>query len=252
MPFGNIHEVTPLEEGCPWSTWSRPNLKWCENNLCSYITAPANTWSNLAYIFFGLWMMYDSRNKHAVLFWIGVANIFVGATSFAYHMSYTLEGQIIDFMGMYGFILLPIVFNFRRLRVISKPLQFGVFSFLIIILSVITIVIEYEVFFSMHDFRVQNIVAILVILMFIQELALIVQQRNVLRSNFWKGIFFILSAFGFSMADAHGIICDPNNHVFQGHAMWHLLSSVALQYTYLFYRQFDFDKDPLLPVKRKV
>ena len=89
-------------------------------------------------------MMFDSRGKHRTLFYIGVANFFVGLTryddqmsltplqiycgkfSFAYHASYTLEGQIFDFVGMYGYILLPVVsflFLFSLLN-ICRPLTF--------------------------------------------------------------------------------------------------------------------------------
>ncbi len=49
-------DIPPLPDGCPWSGWTLPNLKWCEDNVCAWVTAPANTWSNLAYIFFSLLM----------------------------------------------------------------------------------------------------------------------------------------------------------------------------------------------------
>ena len=85
--------VTPLQPSCPWANWARPNVKYCEPNACSWITTPANTWTNLAYIFVGLWMLYDAktRTKNAgpTLYSIGWAIVFVGITSFFYHASYT-------------------------------------------------------------------------------------------------------------------------------------------------------------------
>lgn len=39
-------DIPPLPDGCPWSGWTLPNLKWCEDNVCAWVTAPANTWSN--------------------------------------------------------------------------------------------------------------------------------------------------------------------------------------------------------------
>ena len=49
-------DITPLPPGCPWSGFAPPDLKHCETNLAAWITTPANTWSNLAYIAVGVWL----------------------------------------------------------------------------------------------------------------------------------------------------------------------------------------------------
>ena len=37
----------PHGVGCPWhsitETWGAPNVKWCEETLCQWISEPANT-----------------------------------------------------------------------------------------------------------------------------------------------------------------------------------------------------------------
>ena len=58
---GSQFEITPIEEGCPWYSWTRPNVKWCEENLCAWVTAPANTYSNLLYIILGVVMIRQAR-----------------------------------------------------------------------------------------------------------------------------------------------------------------------------------------------
>mmetsp|Transcript_7748 Transcript_7748/g.10130 ORF Transcript_7748/g.10130 Transcript_7748/m.10130 type:complete len:188 (+) Transcript_7748:196-759(+) len=129
MPLLSVHKVTPLEPGCPWAEWTRPNIKWCEENLCSYITTPANTWSNLSYIVFGIWMIYDASKRKSqggkkegsrTLTTIGFASIMVGVTSLIYHASYTAQGQFLDFVGMYMFAVIPVILNLRRLRFLTK------------------------------------------------------------------------------------------------------------------------------------
>ena len=39
---------------CPWTPMRElgglPNVKWCEDTLCSWVSEPANTWSNLAFL----------------------------------------------------------------------------------------------------------------------------------------------------------------------------------------------------------
>ena len=56
-----LPSAAPLPPGCPWSGWAPPNVQWCEENLCALVTAPANTWSNLAYIVVGLVMWAAAR-----------------------------------------------------------------------------------------------------------------------------------------------------------------------------------------------
>jgi hypothetical protein len=71
------------------------------------IVNPADTWSNLAYIAFGLWMMREARRggrRDLALF--GPASIAVGVFSGAYHASYTWMLQFFDFVGMFLFCFL--------------------------------------------------------------------------------------------------------------------------------------------------
>lgn len=66
--------------------------------------------SNLSYIIFGLYMIKDGGSRGSdSLRVVGIASIMVGLTSFAYHASYTAQGQFLDFVGMYMFAVIPIV-----------------------------------------------------------------------------------------------------------------------------------------------
>ena len=59
-------EVPSLAPQCPWyelSEMAKPNVKWCEASQCSWITEPANTWSNLAFVFSGMIIWYLARKK---------------------------------------------------------------------------------------------------------------------------------------------------------------------------------------------
>ena len=118
----------PLPEGCPWSGWTPPNLKWCEENLCGWITTPANTWSNLAYLFVGILIIRECRGKPGDLRrMFGPITLFLGAASFLYHASYTWFFQFFDFVGMFLVIILMITLNLRRLDWIHPGNQNRVF-----------------------------------------------------------------------------------------------------------------------------
>eukprot|EP00179_Madagascaria_erythrocladioides_P027842 CAMPEP_0198356396 /NCGR_PEP_ID=MMETSP1450-20131203/122701_1 /TAXON_ID=753684 ORGANISM="Madagascaria erythrocladiodes, Strain CCMP3234" /NCGR_SAMPLE_ID=MMETSP1450 /ASSEMBLY_ACC=CAM_ASM_001115 /LENGTH=56 /DNA_ID=CAMNT_0044062881 /DNA_START=148 /DNA_END=315 /DNA_ORIENTATION=+ len=43
------HEILPLDAHCPWASWQRPNVRWCEALRCGYIVTPVNAWTNAAY-----------------------------------------------------------------------------------------------------------------------------------------------------------------------------------------------------------
>ena len=96
-----INSVPPLQPGCPWyevSLLAPPNVKWCEASQCSWITEPANTWSNLAYIIAAviIYKLYKNNGGEVLkraswyAFWIGI-------TSGIYHASYNFFTQVFDF-----------------------------------------------------------------------------------------------------------------------------------------------------------
>ena len=77
---------------------------------------PADTWSNLAYIVFGLWMMREARRggrRDLALF--GPASIAVGVFSGVQHASDTWMLQFFDFVGMFLFCFLVLTRNAERL-----------------------------------------------------------------------------------------------------------------------------------------
>ncbi len=78
----------PLPAGCPWSQFTPPNVDWCEAERCAWIVNPSDTWSNLAYIAFGLWMWHRARGSgDPTLGLFGPASIAVGLFSGVYHAS---------------------------------------------------------------------------------------------------------------------------------------------------------------------
>src|SRR4051812_24434555 len=94
--------VPPHPAGSPWSGWTLPDIKHCEANLAGWISAPANTWSNLAYFAVGAWILGRSKGRGPLSArGLGAVSLAVGATSFLFHMSYTFAGQFLDYAGMF-------------------------------------------------------------------------------------------------------------------------------------------------------
>ena len=66
--------------------------------------------------------MEAQEARYSWLRLFGPSALFLGATSFLYHASYTFFFQFWDFVGMFAFASLPIVINMVRLRLI-RPEQ---------------------------------------------------------------------------------------------------------------------------------
>src|SRR5690606_5856714 len=105
----------PLGE-CPWSRFDPGTIAFCERRLCAWIVEPSNTWSNLAYIAVGLYLLWICRDRrHEALSAVGVTAVLVGIGSFAFHATGTFIGEVLDVSAMYLISGLFITFNTRRL-----------------------------------------------------------------------------------------------------------------------------------------
>lgn len=242
--MSNLYNVPDLPSGCPWADWSRPNIKWCEENLCAWVTAPANTWSNLAFIILGLlmWRMAARSGRRSMLLF-GPASIVTGVTSLLYHASYTFVFQFADFVGMFVFLDLVVSFNQRRLGTISAANHAKVYVAEVVVSSLLVPLCFWI------GFPIQALVLISIVWGLGLEAQLFRRARaNTSGSGDRTRYKWLLAGVGCavlgitcSLLDKTGVWCDPHDHVIQGHAAWHLLTASSLMCLYLFYNQFDFD-----------
>ena len=228
--------VDPLPPGCPWSGWTLPNLKFCEENLCAWVTAPANTWSNLAYILVGLWLWSRARREDSPALRIfAPAAIFLGLASGLYHASYTYFFQTFDHLGMYMIACLLLTLNLRRLGVLTQKTQTPAYLGLIFLSTILMFLLP------KIGAPIQALFAFQVAAAFFLEVPLIIKSNP--RPDYR---YFVISALLFGAAyviwtlDYQGIVCDPRNHLLQGHATWHVITALCVLTLHRFYRQFRF------------
>jgi hypothetical protein len=239
--------AAPLPDGCPWSGWTPPNVDWCEEELCGWIVNPADTWSNLAYVAFGLLMWWIARqdpDRRRALF--GPASVLVGAFSFAYHASYTYFLQFFDFVGMFVFCFTVISVNAVRLRWVDLRGQLPVFVGGVVVFSLAVPVL------SETTLPIQSLVAILIATILSQEAVLYSRVRQSPHApryaTFALAIGLLTGGAAASLADVTRTWCDPQNHWLQGHALWHILTAASLYALFTFYghvfRGADEARDP--------
>jgi hypothetical protein len=222
-----------LPPGCPWSGWTPPNVNWCEEELCQLIVNPAGTWSNLAYLVFGLWMWRLARaTGRSELRLFAPASIIAGLFSGIYHASYTYFFQVFDFVGMFVFCFVVLTINARRLGWIEERHQWPFYLAGVAGMTLLVLVLfEFGV-------PIQGLVLILILVSIGQEIVL---RGRASRSNeahygvYLAALALLTTAAVFSLVDVTRAWCDPTNHWLQGHALWHLFSASALMVLYHFY-----------------
>ena len=228
----------PLPPGCPWSGFTPPNVDWCEEELCGWITNPANTWSNLLYVALGVLMWREARRRRSpALAPFGPASIAVGVFSFVYHASYTWMLQFFDFVGMFLFCFCVLALNARRLGWISPRRQTAAMLVGTALASGLL-----PVLFA-RGVPIQGLVLLLVLAMIAQELWLRRRDGALPAHRFWWLALGLLGAASVCSAlDVTRMWCDPANHWLQGHALWHLLSAASLYALFRFTAALDLDR----------
>jgi hypothetical protein len=220
---------TPLRE-----LGGLPNVKWCEETLCSVIAEPANTWSNLAYLIVAAWLWWFTRKDESrtLRFWAPVA-FWVGITSFVYHATVSFLTQVFDFWGMYFFFGLVLLLNLLRMGKLGADKVFKTLYLSIGGLTVFTVIVA-----KLH-LPVQGIVAVMLVLILLTEFLASRASKTPVAYRFLAlSLIAVAVAFAFSASDATGARCDPKDHVFQGHAIWHVFGSISMAFAHLHYRQF--------------
>jgi len=226
-----------MAPGCPWwdmqLAWGKPNVDWCEATLCSWVNEPANAWSNLAYVAVALWCVWQWRatgNRSLARF--AATTLFVGVASFAFHATNNFATQLLDFVGMYVLIFLLLAENLYRVGWLRKeqvgPVHLGLtvgctllvpvlrqvgFPYQFVVLGAVLAVVGTKV----HLFRHR-------------------ESREGYR-DFWVAVGLMAAAAACAVLDVSRVWCEPGNHWLQGHAVWHVLSALALLFTARHYAQ---------------
>ena len=222
---------------CPWYALSElgpPNIKWCEERLCAWVNEPANAWSNLAFVIVALVITSLARPSSSTLRRFAPAVALVGAGSFIFHASNTYVTQLFDFLGMYLFCGMLLGINAARLGWLApRRVSAAVLTGALALTAFTAVVVRWQA-------PIQLIVLALIVAILVSERRCHrrAQPRPQLRW-FLVAVTLLGAALVCSVLDATRRWCVPEDHVFQGHAAWHVLSAASLLASFMHYRQFD-------------
>lgn len=234
-----------------WAAMERSSVivKFCETyHADALIKHPINTWSNLAYLFFGLILinygvndLQDRTPKNLIrafpffsIIW-GVTQIYLFAGSFLYHASATKFFQLLDMSGVLATCTVPFFYAIGRVFLLWKKLptvRFILINHGMIIFGIILVNFLLYYFNLLERFFFGIFIGTTIIFIIIPYFFVKIKAKY---SDFV--IALILLFFGVTcwMFDQNAIICNPESW-FQGHALWHILTAMSLYYLYTFFR----------------
>lgn len=226
---GTLDERPP---GCPWTGHAPATLHYCEENLCAWVAAPANTWSNLAYVLAAVWIWRRRREAASrAVRWFAPIALAVGAASFLYHASFLFALQVCDLTAMYLFSGLLLALDLARAGLVTErrvPLAFGLAAGVPVAAVIVLRGPWGPVLFGVE------VLAVLALEIALWRRAAHAADYRDLR----RAILALAVAWGFWWVDLTRVWCDPRNHVVQGHALWHMVNSLCFPFLFRYYRQF--------------
>ena len=225
----------------PWQDWKLttgfPDRVFCEGVRDGSVRQPLNSWSSLIFVAIGLWasrrafldkrqsprLSAPVRREPAYGNLYGFALIVMGMGSWFFHASLTYIGHFVDVAGMY--FLGGFLFTYG----LSRKLQQNASAFLVVYALLVLPLVLFQWFrpeTSRYAFG----------FLILSALGIEVIFHKSLRNKLFVGALASLAlGFGIWILDERKLLCWPNSCL-QGHALWHILTGISTQFSYMYYR----------------
>ncbi len=204
---------------CPWDGFAPATISFCEARLCAVVAEPANALTSLSKTLVGLWLIPRCwRSSQRALWAVAIAALLQGPFGFALHATGTFWGEVLDVSGM--FLISATVLSFSLAR------RFSWTSTQLIARWLTLVVVSVAILLLIPPSGIALFAA-----QVIAWLGLEVRSSpRSPESRRWLSwlIGCFLAGFAFWIADKTRLVCDPNNHFINGHAIWHLATSACL------------------------
>ena len=254
-----------------WAAWRPatclPNACFCEAIGDGTIRQPINTWSNLAFVWMGIFIAVSAtpdrplRRSYALL--LAFACVAIGLGSCFYHASLSFVGQWFDVMSMYLLGVFMVLYASARLKVDvsfraqrgipepdrqpdSSPTRFFAASRLVMTRHGATFAVWYlainvalgVLLIAWPEAR-RYVFGLLIASALILEAILHRRKQTTLRAR-WLiaalGVYVVAQVIW--TLDLNHLVCDPAS-ILQGHAVWHVLTALSAGLLYGYYQSED-------------
>jgi hypothetical protein len=219
-------------------------LDYCEHSRDAIVKQPANTYSNIGFIFAGLliaWQMLKEKYNHntnrltTTLFYptfFATLCVLMGPGSMAMHASTTLAGSYFDVLSMY--LIAAFMFSYALIRLFNLSAT-GFFSAFSVVLFVCNLVYFYfSNIFSWLDRH--TIFGFFIVSATLLEFSIILRNKIAIEKK-WAILYCVTFLIAFTIwhfSKTGNILCYEYSLI-QGHAIWHLLNALALYFMFRYY-----------------
>jgi len=184
------------------------------------VQQPLNAWSNLAYVFVGALALARPFTLGAGLF--AASALLLGVGSLLFHASITREMQWLDMAGTYAVLVAVLACGVRCVWGTTWSL-------------LLPAALGLDALLARYKWHIEATVAMPLLL-----IAIAVPMTRAARTA--RGgapaalvpLALFLIAFGVRELDVRHIGCNPASLLYQGHALWHLLTAGSLWASYRF------------------
>jgi len=208
-----------------------PHKCFCEAiHHQSYIKQFSNTVSSFSFVYLGILIIFQNQqNKLFQIF--GLFTAFIGLGSAFFHATLSFLGQSFDLAGIYlltSFIFVYALYRIYNLGTIES----------MILLIIINFVLDIGLIYTPELRR--YLVGLLVVFGLLSEVFYIKSRLVNIQTKWitYSSISIVL-AFCVWVVDIQKILCYPQS-IFQGHALWHFLSTLSIYFLYKYYRSEKF------------
>ena len=208
---------------CPWSTWAPGTVHFCEARICGWIREPADAWSSVAYLLGAVVMIARRQPVLAIL-----AQVLIGVGSFFFHASGTFVGELVDQMGMYLLSCLMLAYAAAEARRLSEQKAIALWAGLVAVSTALNVAIRP---IGIPLFALELTAGIF------WQVKLGGWPSPARYRALYTGIGIFVVSFGIWITDITGLVCDPNRHWMNGHAIWHTLDALSIVFLGHFYAQ---------------
>ena len=223
------------------------NIEYCEfNNVEKLFHQTMNTYSNLAYFFFGVLILLiaseDHKNRNlstlnrlegfpllSVL--MGICFVYLSFGSAFFHASLTWVGQRMDMNGTYSISIallgIGLYHVFYKIYPTNRQKTFYIIALGMLILT----------FFKLHLMVTSSI--LLPVLILANLILTITHYFQFRKERFILipilSLILMVIAVKIRTLDVQKVGCDPHSW-YQGHSVWHLLTAISSFCSYAFFR----------------
>lgn len=188
-------------------------MQFCERTLSGMIKHPADTWTNIGPLVAGIFILiYANRPLERLL---GAAALWTGLASGYFHATNTILGETLDLSGMFMFILSIAALQQQR-SAPQRPGQWALIGGVVLGTLILTALSSISTAFASPMF------AVIVVIVVARGL-----YDSLLTRWAYAMVITFLIAWAFWWLDFTQVVCNPDNHIFTGHGVWHLLNGVV-------------------------